>query len=477
MLGGKCTNALDRRLASQLEGHFFASASHIKGDVRKPKFTFRPKVAASALVLILTCWAVTNGPASAFAAVISTGTVMVGTGAGKVTEFDQTGVNLGQLDTTTASHEETGSAFDSSGNFFTTDFEANQVTKFDPSGVLIGSFGIGGYSADPESILFDATGNVYVGQADGTQHVLEFNSSGTLLNTFAPLPESRGTDWIDLAADNCTLFYTSEGSLIKRFDVCKNMQLTDFNLLPLPGNSAFAHRILLPFQFGAGGVLVADTNAVIRLDASGAQVQTYTLPGTTVATVIFALNLDPDGTSFWTADQTTGQVFKVDIKTGTVLQNWSAAGAANFVDVAGLSVKGELTAPLPPPDCSMAAASAPLLWPPNHKFVSETILGVTAVNGPVTIDITGIHQDESTTAIGSGHTCPDGKGVGTSTAQVRRERTGTADGRVYHIDFTATDQKGQTCMADVTVRVPHDKRHGGGSCIDEGPLFDSTVCP
>jgi DNA-binding beta-propeller fold protein YncE len=47
---------------------------------------------------------------------------MVGTGNGKVTEFDQNGNILGQLDTTTGTVEETGSAFDSSGNFFVTDF-------------------------------------------------------------------------------------------------------------------------------------------------------------------------------------------------------------------------------------------------------------------------------------------------------------------------------------------------------------------
>jgi streptogramin lyase len=407
---------------------------------------------------------------------------MVGTGNGKVTEFNQSGTILGQLDTTTAAPEETGSAFDSSGNFFTTDFAANQVTKFDPSGNLIGAFG-SGYNMHPESIAFDASGHVFVGQGDGTT-ILEFDSLGNPITSFSPVLDQRGTDWIDLAADNCTLFYTSEGTLVKRFNVCTNTQLTDFNVAPLPGSAAFAHRILLPFQFGGGGVLVADSEHVIRLDSSGAQVQTYTLPG---ATVLFALNLDPDGTSFWSADIGSGQVYKVDIQTGAILQNWSASGAANFNDVAGLSVKGELTAPLPPPDCSMAAASDPLLWPPNHKFKTETVLGVTAVNGPVTINIDSIFQDEAPTAKGSGHSCPDGKGVGTSTAFVRSERSGPSDGRVYHIDFTATDTQNQTCMGEVTVCVPHDQGHGathkhsrptpGGNCIDEGPIYDSTVCP
>ena len=85
----------------------------------------------------------------AAAATIATGTVMVSTGNGLVTEFDQSGNILGQLDTTTGSLYTTGSVFDSAGNFFVTDFAISQVTKFDPTGALIGSFG-SGYNADPD---------------------------------------------------------------------------------------------------------------------------------------------------------------------------------------------------------------------------------------------------------------------------------------------------------------------------------------
>ena len=264
---------------------------------------------------------------------IAKGTVMVSTGSGKVTEFDQIGTNLGQLDTTTASTYTTGSAFDSAGNFFVTDFSAQQVTKFDPTGALIGPFG-SGYNADPESLSFDSAGNVYVGQADGSHSVLNFDPSGTLLNTFSPATENRGTDWVEIAADQCTLFYTSEGVLVKRFNACTNSQLADFNTAPLPGAFAYAHR-LLP----SGGILVADSSEVVRLDASGNQIQTYSPPNTGN---LFALNLDPDGTSFWTADLGNGEVFKVDIATGSILQQWSSAGAAGYTAAAGLSVKGEI---------------------------------------------------------------------------------------------------------------------------------------
>jgi hypothetical protein len=101
----------------------------------------------------------------------------------------------------------------------------------------------------------------------------------------------------------------------------------NFNVAPLPGSNAYALRIR-----PNGEVLVGDTSLVVRLDAAGNQIQTYTLPG---ATLIFAANLDPDGTSFWTADYFGGTVYKVDIASGTVLKSWSAQGFQDLLSRAG----------------------------------------------------------------------------------------------------------------------------------------------
>lgn len=136
-----------------------------------------------------------------------------------------------------------------------------------------------------------------------------------------------------------------------------------------------------------------------------------------------------------------------------------------------------------PPDCSGAYPSLLTVWPPNHQMVNIDILGVADPDGdPVTITITGITQDEPTkgTGIGSGNTCPDGGGVGTSTAQVRAERAGTprlpGNGRVYKISFMASDGKGGECTGAVEVCVQHDQRPGNG-CIDDGQVYNSTTCP
>lgn len=126
-----------------------------------------------------------------------------------------------------------------------------------------------------------------------------------------------------------------------------------------------------------------------------------------------------------------------------------------------------------PPICSGAVASTSTLWPPNHKFKSINVLGVTDPNGePIMITIDNIFQDEAVNAPDSGNTAPDGQGVGMGTAQVRAERVSGGNGRFYHISFTADDGLGGTCTGKILVSVPPNQ---SSSAVNEGALYDSTV--
>lgn len=126
------------------------------------------------------------------------------------------------------------------------------------------------------------------------------------------------------------------------------------------------------------------------------------------------------------------------------------------------------------PDCSGAAASAGVIWPPDHKMVSESIVGVKdPFDMPLVIVVTAIHQDEPVNATGSGNTSPDGAGVGTSTAMVRAERAGPGTGRIYFISFSATNTSGEQCTGTVPVFVPHDQGQGF-TPVDTGQRYDST---
>lgn len=135
--------------------------------------------------------------------------------------------------------------------------------------------------------------------------------------------------------------------------------------------------------------------------------------------------------------------------------------------------------PNKPPHCEDAVPSISEIWPPNHKMVDISILGVTDPDGdPITINVTKITQDEPVNTLGDGNFEPDGAGLGTSVAQVRAERSGTprvpGNSRVYVISFTADDGNGGMCEGSVRVCVPHDQRRGH-TCIDDGQFYDSVT--
>jgi hypothetical protein len=131
--------------------------------------------------------------------------------------------------------------------------------------------------------------------------------------------------------------------------------------------------------------------------------------------------------------------------------------------------------PNQPPDCTMATSSIDSLWPPNHQMVTISINGIMDPDGdPIAITITHITQDEPVNGLGDGDTSPDGFGIGTSEAQIRAERSGTGNGRVYAISFKAEDGKGGSCTNTVQVGVPHDQGKGAVP-VNDGQNYDSTV--
>ena len=131
-----------------------------------------------------------------------------------------------------------------------------------------------------------------------------------------------------------------------------------------------------------------------------------------------------------------------------------------------------------PLDCSNAGPSVETIWPPNHKMVAVSILGVTDGDGEaITISIDSIFQDEPLNTTSDGNTEIDGDGVGSDAALVRAERAGSkkvpGNGRVYYITYTADDGHGGQCSDTVEVGVPHDQGKQKVP-VGDGPLFDST---
>jgi hypothetical protein len=371
------------------------------------------------------------GVAHANGVAFEKGDVLAGTGNGKVSHFSPTGTLRDTLETESGAPEDTGMCFDAAGSLYTTNFAVNSMSVFDSGGNLITkSFG-SGFNEHPESCAFNASSDVFVGQADGEHHVLEFNTKGESVASFAPeTAGQRGTDWVDLAGDQCTLNYAGEGSEIRSYNLCTKTQLTAVATgLPAP---CFAHRIL-----SDGSELVACSSAVEHVNAKGEIIKTYELKtaGGEPVGNLFALNLDPDGKSFWTAQlQANGEIWRVDIATGTTITQFNSGAP---VDVAGLAVVGEVT---PQPKIELAPKRAENPVGTKHTVTATvTEEGTPAAEKEVTFTVTGANPQ-----------------TGKGTTNAKGEATFTYEGKTEGTDeITASfvDKDGHTVTSNTVTKV------------------------
>lgn len=124
------------------------------------------------------------------------------------------------------------------------------------------------------------------------------------------------------------------------------------------------------------------------------------------------------------------------------------------------------------------------LWPPNHKYstVKVTDLVASAADncggvGLGGVRISGVTSDEPNNSGGDGNTtndiviAPDCKSV-----QLRAERMGAGNGRVYTSTFKVTDGSGNVGTATARVTVPHSQN--GAPALDNGPAYSvPSSCP
>lgn len=124
------------------------------------------------------------------------------------------------------------------------------------------------------------------------------------------------------------------------------------------------------------------------------------------------------------------------------------------------------------PVCETPTAAS-YIWPPNHKMVSVgAAMNTSDVDGDaVTVSISSVFQDEPTNGLGDGDTSPD---ANLALGQVRAERSGTGDGRVYVVTMTASDGNGGSCSGTVQVIVPHSMKKPV-TAVNSGATYDSTT--
>jgi Immunoglobulin I-set domain len=128
------------------------------------------------------------------------------------------------------------------------------------------------------------------------------------------------------------------------------------------------------------------------------------------------------------------------------------------------------------------------MWPPNHQYqtfdVDDFVSSATAgcgggdITNSVVIQKVSSDEPEENPAGADGNTLNDIVIAGDcKSVQLRRERDGNLNGRVYTITFKVTDSFGNSATATVKVSVP---KNNGGTAVDNGAAAGYTVnssCP
>jgi PKD repeat protein len=260
----------------------------------------------------------TSQPATQTVNVSDDPVLFVGISGGQVSQFSRSGNHQTTLNSNQGGSM-TGMGFDVVQNLYTTNFTADTVSRFSGNGSLMGTFG-SGYNCKPESVAFDQAGNAYVGETGCSHAILKFDAYGNLAAAYSVATEQEGSDWIDLASDQCTLFYTSQGSSVLRYNACSKQQLAPF---ATGLNTGLGLKIL-----SDGGVLVADKQDIVRFDSAGRKVMTYNASG---ESCWVSVALDSDNASFWAADYCSSDVVQFNLNSGNQVSKFNSGSAANTV--------------------------------------------------------------------------------------------------------------------------------------------------
>jgi TolB protein len=124
-----------------------------------------------------------------------------------------------------------------------------------------------------------------------------------------------------------------------------------------------------------------------------------------------------------------------------------------------------------PPDCSGVSATPSTLQAANRRFRTVTLAGATDPDGdPVTLTITVVTQDERVRGPGDPTTPDAAAGGAADQVRLRAERSSRGDGRVYRVEFEASDGD-LSCSGRAAVAVP--RRRGVPAVDSAPPSYDS----
>ena len=255
---------------------------------------------------------------------------------------------------------------------------------------------------------------------------------------------------------------------------------------PSPGIKSFGHSLSSTRDLGGDNGLDLLIGAPSEVTASGAAYLVTVREDKPVAnagpdqiiecnrggtvTLDGSASFDPDGESITYAwKQVSGTTVSLSVSGATATFTAAPPGVYEFqltvTDTNDASDSDNVVVTIrdtTPPNL-LVSLSPNSLWPPNHKMVDITanITVTDACDAHPTVKLVSISSNEPANSTGDGNTSPDiaGATFGTDdrSFQLRAERKGNGNGRVYTVTYSAEDESGNTAKQIPTVTVAHDQ--------------------
>jgi hypothetical protein len=191
----------------------------------------------------------------------------------------------------------------------------------------------------------------------------------------------------------------------------------------------------------------------------------------TLNSVTQSASIGPGGT--FTSTFATGSLTPAD---SPLAITYSYGGDGNFNPAIG---GGTLTVVDTLPPTITLNGNSISFWPPNHSYHTVTVTDLVASASDScdaninlnSVEISRVSSDEGTASSGDIVIAADCKSV-----QLRADRDGNGDGRVYTITFRVTDVNHNSTTTTAKVTVPHDNGHP--NAIDSGAAYTiAATCP
>jgi hypothetical protein len=224
---------------------------------------------------------------------------------------------------------------------------------------------------------------------------------------------------------------------------------------------------------------VVTTNPVSQTATSGTVTFTAAASGSPTPTVQWQVSTN-GGASFSNISGATSTSLTVTVSASVNGNKYRAV----FTNSCGTATTTAATlTTCQPPVITLSHASLEM-WPPNHKYktfnITDFISSATSnCYGNITssVVVTSVTSDEPENSGGDGNTLQDIViAQNCKSVNLRSERDGGGNGRVYTINFKVTDAAGNTTTATARVTVPHSQN--GTGAVDSGPHYVvSSNCP